>query len=280
MKSIGYHFYKNKDYVGIYGSNRESCERPLLINCAGNFHTESTFSTDAADGRLDYYLIYLQEGCLHVDLDGEEKICEAGDLIIYPPNKPYKYSHKTYAPLNYFWAHFTGRDVYDILNEYGFSELPYIKSLREGTGTSAKIQKFLDACAKQVKFKEAELALLFERLLLDFARAIYDDADTALKKSITFINSAYNTDIRIPDLARMENLSISRFNYVFKEKMGVSPLEYIIRIRISYACDLLRETNLSVKEISSHIGYPDQHFFSRIFKAHTGMSPNYYRKNI
>jgi transcriptional regulator GlxA family with amidase domain len=103
--------------------------------------------------------------------------------------------------------------------------------------------------------------------------------DQMLKSSIMFINQNYNKNISIPDLAKLENLSVSRYNSLFNALTGLSPVQYITNMRLSSACDLLTSTDLPVKQIAIMVGYADSHFFSRIFHSKIGVSPAAYRKN-
>ena len=100
-----------------------------------------------------------------------------------------------------------------------------------------------------------------------------------MNKSISYINGNYVQDLRIPELAKMENLSVSRYNSLFKQVTGISPVEYIKKMRLASACELLSATDLPIKTVSAMVGYPDSHFFSRIFKKSLGVSPAFYRKN-
>ncbi len=277
MNSIGYYFYDD-GYEGRE-SNRASCERSLSVNCAGRFFTECEFVTDNREGRLDYYLLYILEGRLKLFTPVGEVDCEGGDFILFKPATPYKYSHGKEAPLHYAWVHFTGRDVEEILSEYNLPVFPTVGSVLDGGGVTPRINTFLDACAERTLYKEAELQILFNRLLLSIARSVSGENKRLLKKSVSYINSYYNAEIKIPSLAKMENLSVSRYNALFREVMGLSPTEYIIRTRCAFASELLRSTSLSIGEISSMVGYSDAHFFSRIFKKSVGKSPTLYRKS-
>ncbi len=72
------------------------------------------------------------------------------------------------------------------------------------------------------------------------------------------------------ELASLEHLSVSRFNYVFKEQTGMPPTKYILRLRMASAAELLTSTDLSVKQISHMCGYNDPHFFSKVFRGYFG----------
>ena len=64
---------------------------------------------------------------------------------------------------------------------------------------------------------------------------------------------------------------------IFKRKMGMSIKEYIVQIRMTTACSLLRYTNLSISDISRSVGYADVLYFSKSFRQKKGCSPSEYR---
>jgi transcriptional regulator GlxA family with amidase domain len=64
---------------------------------------------------------------------------------------------------------------------------------------------------------------------------------------------------------------------VFKEKTGEAPAEYHLNLRLEKACELLRDTNQSVRQIAEDIGFKNQNHFSAFFKRKTGHSPSAYR---
>ena len=278
MRSIGYHFFEDSN-IGLYKSSRSSDDKPLEVNCLGSFVTESPLSTFAPGGREDYYFLYIIEGELELSLPSGVRVLRSGDLTVISPGTPYKYRHTVKKMLNYFWIHFTGSDAERLLDELKISRYPNVHTIADDGSITPHFKKMLDAAAKQDKFKMNEVTLLFSSLLLYCARWLCPDENEKLKKSISYINQYYNTDIRIPELAKMENLSVSRYNTVFKQVMGISPVSYITKIRLTFACELLRGTNLSVKEIAFAVGYEDSHFFSRVFKASIGASPKEFRKN-
>ena len=96
---------------------------------------------------------------------------------------------------------------------------------------------------------------------------------------MTYIISKYTEDISVPYLAEMEGLSVSRYNTLFREINGTSPIKYIISLRMNHACTLLATTNLAINEIGSAVGYQDNHFFSKLFKKYVGIAPQTYRSS-
>lgn len=87
-----------------------------------------------------------------------------------------------------------------------------------------------------------------------------------------------NPNLTMNALAEHLNISSVTLSVDFKNEMEVKPSEYLANLRIEKAKDLLRNTNMLVKEISNAIGYEDDGSFTRRFKKHTGMTPGQYRE--
>mgnify|MGYP000065480193 CR=1 FL=1 len=98
-------------------------------------------------------------------------------------------------------------------------------------------------------------------------------------EAITFISQNYMFPITVEDMAQRLNLDRSYFGKVFKETMGLAPQEFLIRYRMSRAAELLKTSDIAVKDISIQVGYPNQLHFSRAFKNVYGSSPRAYRQN-
>ncbi|WP_394926292.1 helix-turn-helix domain-containing protein [uncultured Robinsoniella sp.] len=108
------------------------------------------------------------------------------------------------------------------------------------------------------------------------------DASTVILEIERFLKKNYASPITVEDMARKYNFNASYLTRIFKKQTGESLVKYLLRLRIDEAKKLLLEhTDLSVKQISTLVGYEDQHYFSRFFKELTGLSPSDYRnKNL
>ena len=85
--------------------------------------------------------------------------------------------------------------------------------------------------------------------------------------------------ISLQTLAEEFGFNYTYLSYLFKKTLGKSPSEYLTQCRIDQAKRLLTQSeDHSIKEISNAVGYDDPYYFSRIFKATTGLSPSEYRK--
>ena len=93
-----------------------------------------------------------------------------------------------------------------------------------------------------------------------------------------FINDNYMNTITLEDISTMVNFNPSYFSALFKKETGENFLEYISRVRINKAKELLKETDLNITAICERVGYQDIAHFTRYFKKYTGIKPNAYRK--
>jgi transcriptional regulator GlxA family with amidase domain len=85
---------------------------------------------------------------------------------------------------------------------------------------------------------------------------------------------------RFEDVAREHGMSIRNFMRRFQAATGDKPLHYLQRLRIETAKSLLSATRKSIKTISYEVGYDDASFFARLFRQHTELSPNLYRRRF
>ena len=86
-------------------------------------------------------------------------------------------------------------------------------------------------------------------------------------------------EISMTAIADSFDLSTTRFSLSFKERMGMSPLDYLTLLRIEKAKELLVSTNLTIQDISSQVGYYDSGSFIRRFKQVAGETPLQYRRS-
>jgi len=93
-----------------------------------------------------------------------------------------------------------------------------------------------------------------------------------------YFRANYNQEISIEEYAESRNMTTCWFINCFKQITGQTPLQYILSMRISNAQSLLENTNYSITEIASQVGYENSLYFSRLFHKQTGMAPKEYRK--
>jgi AraC-like DNA-binding protein len=98
-----------------------------------------------------------------------------------------------------------------------------------------------------------------------------------LRRIREYIDGNIDQRISVELLAGLANLSICYFVRAFKQSMGVTPHDYLIRQRVERTKQLLSDSDMPLSEIALVAGFADQSHFSRRFRQHVGMSPRDYR---
>ena len=106
--------------------------------------------------------------------------------------------------------------------------------------------------------------------------------DIVIKKdeiqiTINYMNQHFGEKITIESLSKLANMSESNFNRIFKKETGISPIEYLINVRIKKAKKFLREKTNTITEISINCGFYSISHFSSCFMKQLGMSPSDYQ---
>jgi AraC-like DNA-binding protein len=125
--------------------------------------------------------------------------------------------------------------------------------------------------------------LAFRELWLALIEDMYDeqyssDADTAIQFTCRYISDHYQFPLTVEQLAKKAGLSAGYYSRQFKRFTGFAPKDYVIRLRVAKAKELLGRSGLTLSDISKLVGYEDEFYFSRIFKRVTGMTPSAYAK--
>ncbi len=106
-----------------------------------------------------------------------------------------------------------------------------------------------------------------------------DEISTNCQKIRDYLDKNYTEPITLESLSDMVYVSKCYLSHMFKEQTGISPIKYLTQKRIENACALLKDTDMSIKEISRTVGYENPLYFSQVFKNVMNVSPLDYRSN-
>jgi AraC-like DNA-binding protein len=104
-------------------------------------------------------------------------------------------------------------------------------------------------------------------------------SEKMVQKAICILYDSVEKNTNIEQVAEMLNISYSLFRKKFTEYTGIPPKQYLLKLKLSKAEDLLRFSTLSIKEISDLLGFENQNYFSKYIKQKTGIAPNEHRNS-
>lgn len=96
---------------------------------------------------------------------------------------------------------------------------------------------------------------------------------------LEYVNNNYDKHLGLNDCANQLHISPNYISRMFKKYTQVSFITYINELRIKKALELLRDTDLSIKEIAQRVGYNNLNYFYKNFKAVTGITPRIFKGN-
>ena len=117
----------------------------------------------------------------------------------------------------------------------------------------------------------AELLILIYRYLDEVYLPI--GTNESLRKAISYIRLNYQMNITAGDIATYTNVGERYLRKLFSQYLNLSPVDYLNQIRLNKAIELLRNTEMSIKEVCFACGFQSPQYFSRLFKQQMGITP-------
>ena len=280
--------YINVAYVDDENPNLEDLSVPLRINNCGYYrvHTTPVIETPHPEGRNDYQLLYIAHGKGHFYFKntGKETIVPKGNMILFRPGEPQVYYYYARDKTEVYWVHFTGADVEKYLDHY---ELPKNENVFF-TGVSPDYPWIFNQIIRELQLQrvnyEEMLRMLLRQALLAINRYVKEgkgkksDLVNEMERAAHYFEENYNKEIYVEQYAEEHLMPVNRFIISFKNVMKVTPMQYIMSLRINAAKGYFDSSNKNVSEVADAVGYDNPLYFSRVFKKYTGYSPSGYKK--
>lgn len=240
------------------------------------------------DGRLRK----IGGGQLSITIGGRGKLKAAGKVYDLLPGTAFLHNHFDPEVCYYYPEDFSGdwrflwmafcnaEDIVESVNKrYGYVfNLPLDRGVAKllasyrGYRGAMQVLTPLSGC-RLIMDVITGLGDSFEKKLIENPQSVL------VADSQRYVLENIGRDIGVDDIAAEFKVSREHLSRVFRDQTGVSPREYIARIKMRLACDLLLQTSLNCKEIAERVGYHDHSSFSRAFKNLLGTSPRMLREN-
>lgn len=234
----------------------------------------------------DYEIIHLQEtpvtgfeyvleGEGEILLDGAWHTASAGQVYILRRGEKHRYRANPGNPWKKLWINYVADYISPLLDAYG---------IKSGVYSAEDARIYFEQA-----FEYASGGAPYTNFSYNIAQCVHNIINTVALESSREnsdryrIREALNGSVyEKADLDVIsERLHISKSNIIriFKKSYGVTPYEYLVSLKIATAKILLKDTQMTIKEIAEKLCFSDEHYFSNVFLRRTGSRPREYRRS-
>jgi len=136
---------------------------------------------------------------------------------------------------------------------------------------------------QQMNDSYAASALAYDFLMKLYATVFHvkqeDALPLAITKAIAFMDNNYPTSISLDDVVAASGLSKYHFTRLFHAKINSTPIQYLTKLRISKAMELLKNEQLTIEVIALKVGFSNGNYFTKVFRSYLGVAPSTFRNN-
>lgn len=248
--------------------------RDASIKFCERFDTTSTTWNLTRHSHPYFELIFFVEGRARIDAGDETLDVSLFDVVMYPPGVEH---HEHLDPA-------TRQEIICLWADLGpcpaYAHAIKVKDIR---GDLRQLFELLYAeytaqrpLVREVIARYLETIFLLVRQDLEQPPA---ESHSQVERCLSYIHENYAGAFDVEALARSIHVSPSYLFRIFRKKLGVSPMHYRNQVRIEKSKLLLLDASLKLEVIAEQIGFEDAKYFTRVFKAVTGMSPSAFRRS-
>ena len=263
---------------------------------------KSTLATTEFHNHKFYELVYVCEGMVDHIMNGEHYLLGEGNYFFLSPNDKHMYVAINSEPFKVMVFAFDP----SMIDQSFTIETPFNEIIKHPSiGVSHKnlvsspfaVQFFDDSKAllsvfsnSLSEYQQKKLGYLnvlranLVKIIITCVRNVSANPDSAKKSSfvdkiISYVNEHYAENISLLKLCNSLGYTVPYVSRVFKEQIGMTFSEYLIKVRVQKSCSLLLSTDMSVRHIANAVGYSNTDFFHKSFRKIIGETPNKFRKS-
>lgn len=240
--------------------------------------------------RNHYLFHYVISGRGSLDATAEDGVTtrryeiQAGQGFLICPGLINTYFADEHDPWKYVWVEFDGLRASESLRYAGLTAAQPIYRA-DDEAQSAQVRDLMLYIAEHSEASALHLIgylCLFIDALMQSSSTRVSAQENQLKdfyiqEAVNYIEQNYQRNLTVEEVADACRLNRSYFSKLFKDNVGCPPQEFLIRVRLAKAAELMCSSNAPISEIAVRCGYSNQFHFSRAFKKHYGVPPQKWR---
>ncbi|AJY74327.1 AraC family transcriptional regulator [Paenibacillus beijingensis] len=239
----------------------------------------------------DYYLVHTVisgEGCF--ETGGRRYACKSGDTFVIFPGELFFYEADKQNPWHYVWVAFVGHASESLLSSIGITlQQPVIR--RGEADLFDRYRELRNGLlhADTVVLADLEAKGHLRLLLHAFGKANRSgisakqlppsEIERQIAHAIQWLSVQFNQPVSIELMSRTLGYHRTHLSKMFKRVTGLSPMQYLLKIRMERASALLLESRLTIVQVAASVGFTDAFYFSKQFHKWSGQSPTSYRES-
>jgi AraC family transcriptional regulator of arabinose operon len=228
-------------------------------------------------------LYFITEGEGYIKVGDQEFYPKPGELYLLPAGVIQSYGTINEHTFGKYWCHFSSKlgelSLFDVVEA---SPYVTIQNTDEMTGHFQRLIHHHKSNDFTAGFRIRAILLEIIATYLELSETVKLNTKTSstfekMSSVLKHIEDHLASHITIEELAQLAHFQPNYFIHVFKSFTGISPIQYINRMRMEKAGQLLLFTPMNISAIAESLGL-ELSYFSRMFKEHTGYSPSTYRE--
>lgn len=271
---------------------------PAVVKAIEKIH-DTSWSMDLS--RHDHYeMVYIKKGTATFMIDGIDVSMAANSLVIIKPQKAHKFivrSENCELIVLYFHlqaqkegtnSHASLKDFVEYIEDESVGSYIYLK-LGKKNDIINVIKRILRERMKPQVWSDFLSCILIMELFILLSRTLKQEWEQSVKNrnlklhellnvAKEYIDQNYSKELTLSQVAKYIYLSDSYFAHSFKDKFGISPKSYILKIRIEESKELLENTDMKIADVARSVGFSSQQRFNDIFRKYTDSTPLKYRQ--
>lgn len=212
-----------------------------------------------------------------VILNGHEQHLCAGDSYLLLEGNDHRYYADRSTPWEKVWVNFSGAFSLSLLRLFGLNSGRVFRGI-DLSDLLLKLQEL--ATDHDIRHAAEQCTGVMTQAFTRLSAASRSQLtpNSPAQELRLYIDRHITEPLRVEELAKQIGRSASQAQRLFGAEVGVSLYHYVLDKKLTLACQLLRETGMSVREIAAYLSFEDEFYFSGLFRRKVGVSPSGYRE--
>ncbi|UUZ86155.1 AraC family transcriptional regulator [Paenibacillus sp. P26] len=271
------------------GNPEAGCGCPQIRVC-GDFTVKAGWTLGPRTIK-DYELVYFPAGSeTEYRVAGRVHVLSEPCFVLTRPGEEHLYAFDSRMPVRHLFVHFTAEPpvVNCNLSSFTASAIPSVTPVGPASVLPSLLGHLLHLAAGRPARREQRCSLMLLTPLNEL-EAHEDSGHPAVPgpplppqivRALHYIESRLHLPLTVAEVARREGWTHEHFTRMFVQSLGISPQRAIAVRRIERACQLLAQTEFTIKQIAHSVGFKDEHYFSRRFSQIKGVPATKYRRQF